>query len=197
MWQGTPRSPSCSSLLIHPTCLERKRQQAVDSLEPPVTQLVVCRGSFRKYGATQIINQLNEEQSRFFNGIGGAGLNSKFGNVKYLTLVLLKFCIYEVEERNNYSWFITRGNKPLIRGHQILNSVYDGLNHDNIYLSNVQHNCVYISHFLLNRPFLVGWRPLVKAIHTMKVIVWYWNKCVTILPPSDYVLQVEVYRRWR
>ena len=27
------------------------------------------------------------------------------------------------------------------------------------------------------------------AIHTMKVIVWYWNKCVTILPPSHYVLQ--------
>ena len=52
VWQGTPRSPSCSGLLIHPTCLERQRQQAVDSLEPPVTQLVVCRESFRKYGAT-------------------------------------------------------------------------------------------------------------------------------------------------
>ena len=38
----------------------------------------------------------------------------------------------------------------------------DGVNHDRIYLSIVQHPCVYISHFLPNEPFLVGWRPLVK-----------------------------------
>ena len=37
VWQGTPRSLKCSSLLIHPTCLERQRQQAVNSWEPPVT----------------------------------------------------------------------------------------------------------------------------------------------------------------
>ena len=44
-------SPHCSTLVIHSTCLERQRTQAVDSLESPVTKVLVSRGSFKKWGA--------------------------------------------------------------------------------------------------------------------------------------------------
>ena len=43
--KGTP-----AYYLIHSNRLERLRTQAVDSLESPVTELVVGRGSFRKWG---------------------------------------------------------------------------------------------------------------------------------------------------
>ena len=37
-------SPYCSTLLIHSTCLERQRTQAVDSLDLDVPHILVCRG---------------------------------------------------------------------------------------------------------------------------------------------------------
>ena len=49
--QGILKSPHCFTLLIHSTCLERQRTQAVDSLESPVTKVLVCRGFFQKWGA--------------------------------------------------------------------------------------------------------------------------------------------------
>ena len=49
--QGILKSPHCFTLLIHSTCLERQRTQAVDSLESPVTKVSVCRGFFQKWGA--------------------------------------------------------------------------------------------------------------------------------------------------
>ena len=38
------KSPHCFTLLIHTT-------QTVDSLESPVPKVLVCRGSFQKWGA--------------------------------------------------------------------------------------------------------------------------------------------------
>ena len=49
--QGIPKSPHCATLVIHSTCLERQRTQARDSLESPVTKVLVCRGFFHKWGA--------------------------------------------------------------------------------------------------------------------------------------------------
>ena len=43
-----------------------------------------------------------------------------------------------------------------------------------------------------NKGFLMG-----EPIHTMTVIVKKLNTCVLILPPSDLVIQREVYRRRR
>ena len=37
--------------IIHSSCLERQRTQTVDSLESPVTKVLVCLGSFQKLGA--------------------------------------------------------------------------------------------------------------------------------------------------
>ena len=48
VWQGILRSPHCFTLLSHLTRLERQRTKAVDSLESPVTQAIVCRGSSQK-----------------------------------------------------------------------------------------------------------------------------------------------------
>ena len=48
--QGLLKSPHCSTLLIHLTCVERQRTQAVDSLETHVTKALVCRGSLQKWG---------------------------------------------------------------------------------------------------------------------------------------------------
>ena len=47
--QGILKSPHCSTLLIHSTCLARKRTQAVDFLKSPVTKVLVCRGSLQKW----------------------------------------------------------------------------------------------------------------------------------------------------
>ena len=44
--QGNLKSPHCSTILIHSSCLERQRTQAVDSLKSPVTKVKVCQGSF-------------------------------------------------------------------------------------------------------------------------------------------------------
>ena len=54
--QGIPKSSHCSTLLIQSTGLERQRIQAVDSLECPVTKVLVCRGTFKKWGAQHILN---------------------------------------------------------------------------------------------------------------------------------------------
>ena len=54
--QGILKSPYCSSLLIQSTGLERQRTQAVDSLECPVTNVLVCRGTFKKWGDQHILN---------------------------------------------------------------------------------------------------------------------------------------------
>ena len=54
--QGILKSPHCSTILIHSTCLERQRTQAVDSLEYPVTKVLVCRGSFQEWGAQHYQN---------------------------------------------------------------------------------------------------------------------------------------------
>ena len=51
VFQGKIKSPHCFTLLIHSTCLERQKNQAVDSLESPVTKVLVCRGIFQKLGA--------------------------------------------------------------------------------------------------------------------------------------------------
>ena len=48
VWQGILMSLHCSILIIHSTCLERQRTKAVDSLESPVTRVVVCKGSYQK-----------------------------------------------------------------------------------------------------------------------------------------------------
>ena len=48
--QGILKSPHCSTLLIHSTCLERQRTQAVDSLASDVTPVVVRGGFFQKQG---------------------------------------------------------------------------------------------------------------------------------------------------
>ena len=48
--QGILKSPHGSTLLIHTTCLERQRNQALDSLESPFTEVLVCRKSFQKWG---------------------------------------------------------------------------------------------------------------------------------------------------
>ena len=49
--QGILKTSHCSTPLIHSTCLERQRTQAVDSLESPVTKGLVCRESFQIWGA--------------------------------------------------------------------------------------------------------------------------------------------------
>ena len=41
------------------------------------------------------------------------------------------------------------------------------------------------------------WGNIFLYIFFMKVIVRKWNLCVFIIPPSDYVLQVEVYKKRR
>ena len=48
--QGILKSPLCFTILIHSICLERQRIQAVDSLEFPVTKVLVCRGFVQKLG---------------------------------------------------------------------------------------------------------------------------------------------------
>ena len=52
--QGILKGPHCSTLIIHSTCLERKRTQVVDSLESPVTKVLVFSGYFQ-YGVPNII----------------------------------------------------------------------------------------------------------------------------------------------
>ena len=46
--QGILNSPYFSTLLIHSTFHERKRTQAVDALESPVTKVLVCGRSFQE-----------------------------------------------------------------------------------------------------------------------------------------------------
>ena len=50
------KSPHCSTILIHSTYLERQRTQAVDSLESPVTKVLVGKESFQKSGSQQYQN---------------------------------------------------------------------------------------------------------------------------------------------
>ena len=48
---GILKSSYCFTLLIHSTCLEIQRTQAVDSLKSPVAKVLVCRGFFQKWRA--------------------------------------------------------------------------------------------------------------------------------------------------
>ena len=49
--QGILKSLHCFTILINSTCLERQRTQAVDSLESPVTKMLLCGEFFQKWGA--------------------------------------------------------------------------------------------------------------------------------------------------
>ena len=55
-FQGNLKSPHCSTILIHSSFLERQITQTVDSLESPVTKVLVCLGSFQKWGAQHYQN---------------------------------------------------------------------------------------------------------------------------------------------
>ena len=89
--QGILKSPHCSTLLIHSTCLERQRTQAVDSLESPVTKVLVCRGSFQKWDAQHYQNFTLVKQHLFKVVIENSVVFDILYFIQFFMTVLVKY----------------------------------------------------------------------------------------------------------